>query len=110
MSLSTLAFAEGRRRALEGEEPFVSEGPAAVRLQPDHHLLCFDFVYFAGILEPWEWAQPYFLPWTKAGTHVHWAPRMTALAQEYLVRLFNVPSKDDIPKVRGFVECRRLQR
>ncbi|KAF9518214.1 hypothetical protein BS47DRAFT_1256054, partial [Hydnum rufescens UP504] len=98
MELARLAYLPGREAALlESPEPFVSEGPNAVRIPPDHHLLCLDFLYYASILQPFEWDAEYFLPWSKIGTHTHFTPRMTSLAQEYLMRLFHVDNKEDIP-------------
>lgn len=78
--------------------PYPSEGPLAVSLPPDEHLMVVDFAYFMGQLTPWEWEEQYFAPW-RVAAHCHWNNRMTELAGDYLARLFQVPSRADVPKV-----------
>jgi hypothetical protein len=103
LELARLAYLPGREAALrESPEPFVSEGPNGIRIAPDHHLMCLDFLYYASLLQPFEWDAEYYLPWSQIGTHTHFTPRMTSLAQEYLMRLFHVEDKDDIPPVSPY--------
>lgn len=90
---------------MNGQEPYVSEGPNAVRLPPDEHLMCFDFLYYGGLIHAYEWEEEYFLPWSRVGTHTHFAPRMTALVEEYLMRLFGVETRRDIPPVSPLFTC-----
>jgi len=63
---------------------------------PDEHLMCIDFLYWASILKPFEWEASYSSGW-KIAKHLRWTPKLISLAQEYLMRLFNVPRKEDVP-------------
>jgi len=63
---------------------------------PDEHLMCIDFLYWASILKPFEWDTSYSPGW-KIAKNFRWTPKMTSLAEEYLMRLFGVSSKDQIP-------------
>lgn len=76
-----------------------SEGPLKHRTPPDEHLLCFDFLYYVGVLRPWEWDEEYDPAWQVA-SKMHFAPRMVRLANDFLMRLFDAQTEDDIPPVR----------
>lgn len=87
---------------------------------PDEHVMCIDFLYWASILKPFEWETRYIMvvlpaptimltfdtssysPGWKIAKHLRWTPKLTSIAQEYLMRLFKVPYKEDVPPVSLF--------
>ena len=44
-----------------------------------------------------------YSPGWKIAKHLKWNPKLTSLAEEYLMRLFYVSRKEDIPPVRYFL-------
>lgn len=100
MEVARLSTNAARRAIIEGgEQPFVSEGPLAVKLPPDEHLMVIDFAFYIGMVQKWEWEQEYSEPW-RIASHAHWTPRMQSLGEAYLMRNFGVKRVSDIPRVR----------
>ncbi|KAF8334342.1 uncharacterized protein EI90DRAFT_3051896, partial [Cantharellus anzutake] len=97
MELMKLSYHSEVVRATHNEQNFESDGVLKVKLPPDEHIMTFDFLYFATLTIDFEWAGPWFLPWNMIGTHCHWHPTIEQLAQQYLMRLFVVDSREDIP-------------
>jgi hypothetical protein len=94
--LATLAYPNRRRLALQEHHPLPSEKLKA-SLVPDEHLLCYDFLYFVGLVEPREWWTDYYPTWRHVLRHFRWSKKMEDLANEYLMRTFEVQKKEDIP-------------
>ncbi|CAE6447621.1 unnamed protein product [Rhizoctonia solani] len=67
------------------------------RVAPAEKLLCFDLLYYIGLTNEDEWSKDYAPYWPKIGAHLHWAPRLLGLAQEYLRRHFKVQDSEPIP-------------
>ncbi|KZP08693.1 hypothetical protein FIBSPDRAFT_840084 [Athelia psychrophila] len=65
-------------------------------LPPDFQLMCTDFLYWASVLEPFEWFTN-FSPGWKIARHFKWSPKLQSLGQEYLRRLLAVPPTEAIP-------------
>ena len=95
---------------------------------PDEHLMCFDFLYWASMFIPHEWetrcavsglcfhfgnsfrlgnASSYSPGW-KIASHLRWTPKLTSVAQEYIMRLFDVSREEDIPPVSLRVSLIRI--
>ncbi|CAE6510506.1 unnamed protein product [Rhizoctonia solani] len=67
------------------------------RVAPEEKLLCFDLPYYIGLANEEEWWKDYAPYWPKIGVHLHWAPPLLELAQDYLRRHFKVQGSEPIP-------------
>ncbi|KAF7979782.1 hypothetical protein HWV62_40818 [Athelia sp. TMB] len=63
---------------------------------PDFQVLCFDFLYWASVLQPYEWETD-FSPGWKIARHFRWSPKLLSIGNEYVRRLLAVPAVDPIP-------------
>ncbi|KAG8848874.1 hypothetical protein FRB96_001006 [Tulasnella sp. 330] len=94
--LVTLGFHSGWLRGTQENQPMKSERPSGHRTFPDEQLLCFDFLYFMGTVGPFEWEEEYHPGWQIA-TKMHFTPRMVQIANDFLMRLFDVQMEEYIP-------------
>lgn len=53
---------------------------------PDQHLLCFDYLYYVCAQQPFEFDYDFSPAWRNAGTHMHWVPELSQLADMYVRR------------------------
>ncbi|KAH7105754.1 hypothetical protein BKA62DRAFT_687863 [Auriculariales sp. MPI-PUGE-AT-0066] len=96
--LARLAYPRGRAQAIhDGKVQSGPNSPTNHTHPPDEHLVCYDFLYFAGVTIEDEWFHDFSPVWREIGQHVHWTPRIENLAKEYLQRHFKVASIKDIP-------------
>jgi len=58
--------------------------------------MCFDFLYWASVLRPYEWEAD-FSPGWKIARHFRWSPTLKALGEEYVRRLLAVTPGDALP-------------
>ncbi|KAG1864729.1 hypothetical protein DFJ58DRAFT_772603 [Suillus subalutaceus] len=94
-SLATLAFPETRSNSLE-----LTNRPSPqhqVSLPPDDQLLCFDYLYYVGAQNAWEWESDYSPAWRFVGQHMHWNASLERLADEHARRAMNVPINEPTP-------------
>lgn len=96
--VARLGFPESAAQVRRETDPPIASPITGVRLPPDEHLLCFDFLYYMGVVQPFEWMQDYSPQWA-VGTHVHWEPKLHAIAESYLRRLFGIKEDDANPPV-----------
>ncbi|KDQ15100.1 hypothetical protein BOTBODRAFT_301821 [Botryobasidium botryosum FD-172 SS1] len=88
--LAELGFPDGRSRAIA-----VAPGPTSSNIlhgfaNPDEHILCYDFLYFAVENRQYEWELDFSPAWRFVGRHLHWSDKVKDLAREYLRRIFGV--------------------
>lgn len=101
--LASLGFPKSRARVLPGELPKtvpLNDG-SGKKLEPDEQLLCFDLLYFTGVMEPYP-ANDFFTDyspfWNQVGVHMRWKQSLVEIANQYLRRHFGVQnSTDPIP-------------
>ncbi|KAF8311624.1 hypothetical protein DL93DRAFT_2139392 [Clavulina sp. PMI_390] len=98
--VARLAYPRYREELIRTEHRWRSEGALAHDSPPDEQVLTIDFSYFMGMIRNWEWDKEYFEPW-RIASHAHFTPKMTRIANEYLMRHFEVPTVEDIPKFIG---------
>ncbi|KAG2140052.1 hypothetical protein DEU56DRAFT_291167 [Suillus clintonianus] len=94
-SLATLGFPQARSNNLG-----LTNHPSPqhqVSLPPDDHLLCFDFLYFVGAQNPWEWQSDYSPAWRFVGQHMRWNATIERLADAHARRAMNVQSNEPTP-------------
>ncbi|KAL1741194.1 hypothetical protein HDZ31DRAFT_67174 [Schizophyllum fasciatum] len=68
-----------------------------LELLPDEQLMCFDFLYYASVLNTYEYEHDYSPAWNAVAAHMHWEPKLQALADSYLRKTFGVSEHDDVP-------------
>jgi len=88
--LLQLAYPSGRNAALKEVKPLK-------KIEPDEHMLCFDWLYFTGLDRSFEWEYDYSPEWNLVGKHMHWNPKLEAVADDYLRRHFGVATGQPIP-------------
>jgi hypothetical protein len=69
-------------------------------IPPDEQTACFDFLYYTGSANTFEWEKDYNPTWRFVGTHMRWNATLEERAKGYLRRLFSVQKNKDIPPVR----------
>ncbi|KAI0757690.1 hypothetical protein C8Q80DRAFT_1116732 [Daedaleopsis nitida] len=88
LRVAQLAFPDGRAAALAEahENPTRPSEHRRVLLQPDKHVVYYDFLYYACALEPFESesAKDHSPMWRKVMSHAHWSMSTVELAQCYL--------------------------
>ncbi|KAG1885499.1 hypothetical protein F4604DRAFT_1890272 [Suillus subluteus] len=63
----------------------------------DDQLLCFDYLYYVGAQNAWEWESDYSPAWRFVGQHMHWNASLERLADEHARRAMNVPINEPTP-------------
>ncbi|PPQ78032.1 hypothetical protein CVT25_015577 [Psilocybe cyanescens] len=93
-SLATLGFPEARTD--NAGEP--RESPQhRVKLPPDDQLLCYDYLYYVCAHQPFEFDFDFSPAWLFVGQHMHWTPKLVALADEYLRKAFGTEENEVTP-------------
>ncbi|KAF9535682.1 hypothetical protein CPB83DRAFT_842145 [Crepidotus variabilis] len=85
-SLATLGFPDIRKDHLV--EP--RESPTHMKLPPDEQILCYDYLYYVCSNQPFEFDFDYSPAWLFVGQHMHWAPKLQALADDYIRATFQI--------------------
>jgi len=92
-SLATLAYPETRQENLV--EPL--ESPLHhVKLPPDEHVLCYDYLYYVCSHQPFEFDFDYSPAWSFVGQYMHWNADLEAISDQYVRRAVGV-SDDNTP-------------
>ncbi|KAG9086266.1 hypothetical protein FRC07_013137, partial [Ceratobasidium sp. 392] len=101
-ALASLSFSESRQRQLDWQRPrtFPALSGSGKKIDPDDQLLCFDLLYYTGLMElapAADFFADYSPFWSLVGTHLHWKPSLLDLANHYLRRHFGVTDNSLIP-------------
>ncbi|KAG1838331.1 hypothetical protein C8R48DRAFT_666854 [Suillus tomentosus] len=94
-SLATLGFPEARANNLQSTN--YPSPQHQVSLPPDDQLLCFDYLYYMGAQNAWEWESDYGPTWRFVGQHMRWNASLESLANEHARRAMNVPVNEPTP-------------
>jgi len=96
-SLATLAFPEIRSNNLASTN--LPSPHHQVSLPPDDQVLCYDYLYYVGAQNPFEWEMDYSPAWRFVGQHMRWNASMEKLAEEHARRAMKVPTGEPTPPV-----------
>ncbi|KAF8575748.1 hypothetical protein K439DRAFT_1397924 [Ramaria rubella] len=96
MAVASLGWPDARADALVHVET-ISSPINKHTTPPDEHLLCFDELYYAASVKPYEWFEEWVPAWTQVGRYMHWTPPMEALARKYILRAFGLNDGDPFP-------------
>jgi len=88
--LTQLAYPAGRTAALKDVKPLRKR-------EPDEQMLCFDWLYYLGLDRSFEWEHEYAPQWQLIAKHMHWNPKLEAVADDYLRRHFGVSANEAVP-------------
>ncbi|KAJ7065244.1 hypothetical protein C8F01DRAFT_736409 [Mycena amicta] len=80
-ALASLAFQETRAENLQ--TPALSP-IHQLALPPDEHMLCYDYLYYVGASNTYEWEADYSPAWRFVGRHMHWAPDLVKISERYI--------------------------
>ncbi|KAM6498742.1 hypothetical protein JOM56_006690 [Amanita muscaria] len=95
-ALASLAEPETRLETLI--DPVIHESERnRVRLPPDEHLLCYDYLYYVSTHFPFEYEYDYSPAWKYVGQHMHWSQELEKLTNRYLRRAMNLEISDEPP-------------
>ncbi|KAJ7492327.1 hypothetical protein FB451DRAFT_1388734 [Mycena latifolia] len=93
--LAKLAFPTTREASLV---PALPSPKHNVSLEPDEHLLCYDFLYYVAAHEPFEITKSDYSPaWRRAGKHMRWAPALEKLGDDCVRRTLGVKGDEPTP-------------
>ncbi|KAI0652041.1 hypothetical protein C8Q79DRAFT_899165 [Trametes meyenii] len=93
-SLARLSFPEERARNIGN--PLASPVHNAT-LDPDDHMLCFDYLYYACAQQSTDFEHDYAPTWRYVMSHLHWTERIETIASLYVRQVFNVPVEAEMP-------------
>ncbi|KAJ3482439.1 hypothetical protein NLI96_g6980 [Meripilus lineatus] len=93
-ALARLAYPEDRQRALG--TPTTSPQHHAV-LDPDEHMVCYDYLYYACAQQSGEWESEYAPQWREVAKHMRWHPDLERIAGLYVNRVFDLPDDAEVP-------------
>ncbi|KAJ7230619.1 hypothetical protein GGX14DRAFT_344179, partial [Mycena pura] len=80
-ALASLAFPEMRAASLQTS----ALSPIhKASLPPDEKMLCYDYLYYVGAFNGYEWESDYGPAWRFVGQHMHWTPEILTLADSYV--------------------------
>ncbi|KAF9270633.1 hypothetical protein L218DRAFT_976349 [Marasmius fiardii PR-910] len=97
-SLARLGFPDSRQASLVPPHPSPMH---QVSLPPDEHMLCYDFMYYVGVQQSWEFDKDYSPAWRYVAQHMHWNPRLAKLADEYVNRALGMSENEPMPQYIG---------
>jgi hypothetical protein len=93
--LARLSDPSGRSRALPAvHRPSPKLGAS---LPPHEQLLCFDYTYWVGVDEPFEWEKEWSPVWRAVGRHMRWSPVLEKIAERYMRDAFGVRDDEEVP-------------
>ncbi|KAG8913084.1 hypothetical protein FRC01_004753, partial [Tulasnella sp. 417] len=101
-SLSHLMSPEGRKEAFDLEPSLPTYGrrplpPTTPHPKPDHHLTCFDNLYWVWSKFVWEWEQTPSPTWDAVGTHLHFSKEADDITTYYLHKVLELEVDQQIP-------------
>jgi len=67
------------------------------QVDPDEHLLCFDYLYFTSTHKRGEFWWEDSPIWNAIGTHLHFSTRILELSTSYLLKTFSLSPSEDLP-------------
>ncbi|CAE6442897.1 unnamed protein product [Rhizoctonia solani] len=101
--LASLGFARSRARVISDQfrKAFPLQSSPDQKLEPDETMLCWDVLYYTGVLEPYpslDFFKDYSPYWSQVGIHMRWNKPLVELANQYLRRHFGIQNTiDPIP-------------
>ncbi|TFK56645.1 hypothetical protein OE88DRAFT_1803321 [Heliocybe sulcata] len=94
--LAPLTFPGTYARSIREKSPIPSER-TGLTLPPDEQVACFDYLYFVGAFEEFEFEHEWSPSWRHVLKHCRWTSKVENLAMYYLRRALRVPPSADIP-------------
>lgn len=94
-SLARLSFPEARAEAMS--QPPEPSPEHQAYLPPDDQLLCYDYLYYMAVEQPWEWNWDYAPEWRFVGRHMHWNATLEKLALDHARRAMGVSDDESTP-------------
>ncbi|KAI0346571.1 hypothetical protein BDW22DRAFT_772681 [Trametopsis cervina] len=93
-SLARLAFPEDRNQNLGN----IHSSPLHhTRLDPDEHLLCYDYLYYVGAQVTSEYDFTYSPAWRSVGTFLHFTKSVEDVTRAYVNRALGLPQSAELP-------------
>ncbi|KAB5589266.1 hypothetical protein CTheo_7283 [Ceratobasidium theobromae] len=102
-ALAALSYPESRAQVLreQSSRTFPLHDGSGEKLEPDDHLLCFDLLYYTGVMQVFAGADffaDYSPFWNQVAIHMRWKKSLVRLANQYLRRHFAIEyDSDPIP-------------
>ncbi|TFK90807.1 hypothetical protein K466DRAFT_583411 [Polyporus arcularius HHB13444] len=93
-SLTRLGFPQERAKNLGNSIPSPQHN---VSLDPDDHLLCFDYLYYACSQQSYEYDYDYAPQWRKVLRYFRWTRRIDMMAALYVKQIFGLELEAELP-------------
>lgn len=101
--MAAALFPDGRKRVLDANTArFPTQFGKKEWIAPDEQLAVFDNTYGVSAYVPYEWFQDFSPMWRYVGRYLRFTPRVEAIADEYVRRMFGIGENDAIPLVSPF--------
>ncbi|GLB37406.1 putative GDP-fucose protein O-fucosyltransferase [Lyophyllum shimeji] len=80
------------------DQTLMAPSPLGATLAPDHHMACFDLMYFASAgTQPYEWKTSWSPAWRFVGHHLKFTHPVTELAKQYVRKALRVTAGEIPP-------------
>ncbi|KAH9857996.1 hypothetical protein C2E23DRAFT_855905 [Lenzites betulinus] len=93
-SLARLSFPEERAKNIGSPLPSPVHNAS---LDPDEHMLCFDYLYYACAQQSTDLEHDYAPTWRYVLRHLHWTENIEMIAGLYVRQIFGLPVTAELP-------------
>ncbi|EMD41919.1 hypothetical protein CERSUDRAFT_110476 [Gelatoporia subvermispora B] len=93
-ALAKLSYPEERLNNIGHATPSLEMGFV---VDPDDHLLCYDFLYYAGAAGENEFDHDFSPAWRYVARHFRWTSRIEGITSMYIRRAFGLSEDADVP-------------
>ncbi|KAL1951501.1 hypothetical protein VTO73DRAFT_650 [Trametes versicolor] len=93
-SLARLSFPEERAKNIGNPLPSPVHNAT---LDPDEHMLCFDYLYYACAQQSTDLEHDYAPTWRNVLRHLHWTERIETVAGLFVRQVFDLPPEAELP-------------
>ncbi|TBU63759.1 hypothetical protein BD310DRAFT_808030 [Dichomitus squalens] len=94
MALTRLSYPEERSRNIGHALPSPLHNAV---LDPEEHVLCYDYLYYACAQQSYEYDFDYAPMWRYVLRHFHWTQRIELITQQYVREVFELPPGTNMP-------------
>ncbi|TCD62408.1 hypothetical protein EIP91_006936 [Steccherinum ochraceum] len=93
-ALARLAYPQDRNKSIGNAQP---SPQYHITLDPDEHMLCYDYLYYACAQQSFEFDYDYAPQWKDVGKHLYWSDHVADTAALYVKQLLGYPEDGETP-------------
>ncbi|KAI0756814.1 hypothetical protein C8Q80DRAFT_1215643 [Daedaleopsis nitida] len=93
-ALARLGFPQERAKNIGSPAPSPKH---QLTLDPDDHLLCYDYLYYACATQSQEYDYDYAPQWRHVARYFRWTKRIESIVKHYVRQVLELPAGSDVP-------------